>query len=854
MAVSKVAAGLLRTAQGQPASVLDEARSRLESASDPDDKAVLYRAMSLAARNASTLEESIEYAEAGARVAADDSVRRECLITLAGSLSDAGQLGRASRVLDEASKGASGLVAGQVEFQKGTLRMEGATDLKGAERALERALEVFANHERHDFAAMALHNLGWIHTQTGRFDDAESSLRRARTIEEQLGRHMEVSGTDNNLGILASYRGDIPEALRRLAMSDQREMEHAGTNVPRHVTRAEILISAGLFHEALGLAKQIAGGARSTGRAEDEADAVLVAARAAVLANELNEAEKLARRSIDMFQEQGRDVLGLEAEGVLIEALHASTGSSAELLKEAVGVARHLADASLPVAAHRASLLAGRIALDLNDFATARQEFEGLGDGRSGPIELRVHRWQAKAMLRLAEGNTRGADAAARAGLDVLESYQTSLGASDLRSGIERQGRELGDIGLRLARDSADARRLFRWMERTRGRALRYDPVVPRDDDPEQPLLADLRRLTAELRKVENRDNAELIRRRRRLQDQLRARNRARERHGVVAGVSIDDLAEGLGSKTLVELGEIDGSLVAVVVRRGRFRIEDLGDVESATSSLRRLRFAMRRTARLSRGGGAVKDDVSRFDDLVLGRLDNHEGEVILVPWGPLLAAPWNVMPSLANSVVTVAPSADMWWRAHNRSSRGKGVVLAAGPDLEHASAEIEALRNIYTDATVHIGGQDAQDFAKAISGKATAHAACHAAFEVENPMFSSLRLSDGDFNVYDMERLEQSPEVVVLSACDSGYTEARAGDELTGLTSAMLSMGARSVVASVGLVPDSAATSDLMVGFHRLLVDGLSPSAALTASSHDVADDPEGYLAAASFIAVGGI
>jgi CHAT domain-containing protein len=118
--------------------------------------------------------------------------------------------------------------------------------------------------------------------------------------------------------------------------------------------------------------------------------------------------------------------------------------------------------------------------------------------------------------------------------------------------------------------------------------------------------------------------------------------------------------------------------------------------------------------------------------------------------------------------------------------------------------------------------------------------------------MFSCLRRGDGDLNVYDIERLEKSPDLVVLSACDSGYTEALSGDELAGLTSALLGMGTRSVVASVGLVPDSSATSDLMVSFHEGLVAGLEPGRALSEAQTKWFDDPEHFVAAASFICVG--
>lgn len=477
-----------------------------------------------------------------------------------------------------------------------------------------------------------------------------------------------------------------------------------------------------------------------------------------------------------------------------------------------------------------------------------------ISNRRSGPVELRIQRWQAEAALRAARGNRRGADAAARAGLDLLDDYQAGLGASDLRVGIERQGVELGILGLRLAIDSGTPRRVFRWMERTRARALRYPPVVPDEGDPEQSVLAELRQLSAELRDPERRDDRDLVRKQRRLQEQLRASNRVRRSRDTSESVfSVERLLESLGDRALVELGSVDGRLIVVLVRKSRFSVHEVGSTSDVERELARVRSTLRRTARMQRDSKLIRDSVERFDRMVLGGIDLSEDQVVLVPSGSLMAAPWGVLPSFDRSIVTIAPSAEMWLRAHSQNAGGKGVVLAAGPDLENATREVADLKSLYERATVLKPSDSADRFGAAVRGAAVAHAACHASFEVDNPMFSSLRLGDGDFNVYDLERLRNPPELMVLSACDSGYTDTRAGDELTGLTSALLSMGSKAVVASVGLVPDSTATSDLMVRFHQALISGLSPARALSDAQQDSRDTPDGYIAAASFLCIGG-
>jgi tetratricopeptide (TPR) repeat protein len=809
--------------------------------------------MSIAARNATTLEESIEFARMASESADDSTLRLEALGTMAWSMANAGDVAGALRVLEQATGDASGLISAQLRFQRGgVFTLTG--EYESALTAYEESLPLFRQHERLDFVAMVLHNQGFIYTHTGRLDEAEQVLREARQLEQESGRLLEMAGTDHNLGLLASYRGDIPEALWRLTASDDVYMSQSGDDVPRHVSRCEVLLSVGLHHEALDLAKRIAVGAKRKGRAEDEADALLVAARSALLAGDAEESKKLARAALSRFDAQNREIWATQATLALVEATYASEGESARLRDQTRQVADDLAESGFVIAASRARILAGRIALDLGDSGSAEEDLTTIGKPRSGPVELRIQRWQAEALLRVAAGNARGADAAARAGLDLLDDYQAGLGASDLRFGIERQGAELGAIGLKLAVDSGNPRRVFQWMERTRARALRYPPVVPDEGDPELGVLAELRQVSADLRDPENHDDRDLIRKQRRLQEQLRSSNRVR-RSGTTSDsdFSIGLLLDSLGDRTLVELGAVDGRIIAVLVRNRRFTFHEIGDASTIERELARLRSTLRRTARMRRDADLVRDSVGQFDQMVLGNLGVDGDQAVLVPSGPLMAAPWAVLPSFTGTIVTVAPSAEMWWRAFSRDSSGEGVVLAAGPDLENATREVAALRSLYKRATVLEPSDTADRFGAAVRGAAVAHAACHASFEVENPMFSSLRLGDGDFNVYDLERLHHPPDLMVLSACDSGYTDTRAGDELTGVTSALLSMGAKSVVASVGLVPDSEATSELMVSFHRGLISGASPSSALATAQSQSLDTPDGYIAAASFLCIGG-
>jgi CHAT domain-containing protein len=114
-----------------------------------------------------------------------------------------------------------------------------------------------------------------------------------------------------------------------------------------------------------------------------------------------------------------------------------------------------------------------------------------------------------------------------------------------------------------------------------------------------------------------------------------------------------------------------------------------------------------------------------------------------------------------------------------------------------------------------------------ALDGAVLAHLACHGRFRADSPLFSALELADGPLTALDLQGLRRTPDTLILSACDVALSERYAGDELLGLSAALLSMGTRTIVASVVPVPDRAARR-MLVAFHRELLAGADPAAAL--------------------------
>lgn len=178
--------------------------------------------------------------------------------------------------------------------------------------------------------------------------------------------------------------------------------------------------------------------------------------------------------------------------------------------------------------------------------------------------------------------------------------------------------------------------------------------------------------------------------------------------------------------------------------------------------------------------------------------------------------------------------------------------MLAAGPRLPAAPAEVEALDT--PDATVFVGADATVDaVTQAIDGARLAHIAAHGRYRADNPLFSALELADGPLTVYDLERLGRPPGCMVLSACDSGLSAVRPGDELMGLTAALLGLGTRALVATVAPVPTEV-TTPLMVALHRNLRAGATPAVALAAAQRAYLEDGGDlvYAACAGFVCFG--
>jgi CHAT domain-containing protein len=138
-------------------------------------------------------------------------------------------------------------------------------------------------------------------------------------------------------------------------------------------------------------------------------------------------------------------------------------------------------------------------------------------------------------------------------------------------------------------------------------------------------------------------------------------------------------------------------------------------------------------------------------------------------------------------------------------------------------------------------------------------HVAAHALIDEMQPLYSSLVLSthnaddDGLLEARELLALDLGADRFVLSACSTAGGRIYGGEGVVGLAWALLANGVPHVVVSQWNA-DSRATRRLMVSFHRFLVAGDSPSAALRNAQLELRRDAryEDPLYWAPFIVLG--
>ncbi|SDG50877.1 CHAT domain-containing protein [Pseudonocardia oroxyli] len=775
----------------------------------------------------------------------------EVLVSRAVVQLERGRFAPAARDLDAAAQAAPGGDT-ELELQRASV-LYNVGRLPDAARICRRVLA--DPRTTRETEAKVANNLAMIEAQLGRPEVALGLLDRADALAgPALGALVACSR-----GWVLARAGRLADSLRAFDAAEQRYRAVGLAEGELHLEQLDTFLDLRLTAEARTSARRAqesfaAGGAGLMG-----AEALLRLAHVEARGRDPEAALAPAAAATAAFRAQRRPAWVARAEIVRVTALLAVGRVEPVDLAAARRAVRTLAANGQRAALVDGHLAAGRAALALSRRPVARAHLAAaLTEGRRGSVLVRAQARLAGALAAHTEGDDAGVVRHARGGLLDLNRHRDTLGSTELRALASGHGVELGRLGLRALLRSAPPADVLRWLDRIRAAAL-LTSAPPLEEEVRAPraALAAVQAELAQLRRDGAAEPATLLAEQATLEVRVRKaawRSRAAE-PGRGGTASLSEVRRLLAGRPLVAYGTDGGRVFAVVVRPRRTELVGLGARADVAVEAEALGAALRRLGRPGRPSrsapAAARHAVGRLRELLVAPLGlDPQAPVVVVPDPTTREVPWS---ALHPGPVSAAPSMSLWARTAGTPAAGGRTVLVAGPGLPGAVEEVTRLHGLHPDADVLVPPVASVAAVTAtLAGAELAHLACHGLVRADNPIFSAVRLADGDMTVHRLDLLGAAPRRTVLAVCESAAGVPVEGDEVLGLVGALMARGAAAVAASIAPIGD-AVTVGFSLDLHRALARGATMADAVHAARAAVdVEDPHGLVLHTAFTAFG--
>jgi CHAT domain-containing protein len=173
--------------------------------------------------------------------------------------------------------------------------------------------------------------------------------------------------------------------------------------------------------------------------------------------------------------------------------------------------------------------------------------------------------------------------------------------------------------------------------------------------------------------------------------------------------------------------------------------------------------------------------------------------------------------------------------RARSQSAGSTRIVSFGYNGTRLSDAEREAM-SLARGRDAHFGKTaNRSDFERAVAGGGVLHVAAHAEYDASDPFASAIWLHDGPVRMLDLPAMNMTTRLITLSACDTGRSEISRGEDLSGMSWAILAAGVPSVVVA-GWRVDDQLSLPLMRTFYTSLRQGRDPAVALANAQRSAA------------------
>jgi CHAT domain-containing protein len=760
-----------------------------------------------------------------------------------------------------------------------------------AEQLYERAAE--ANPEQRSLAderiAKAKANMALNQALLGDFDQAISLYEAARNVFVQHAEQDMALRVDHYIAALYAGQGQLTRALRvhanALAAAERAGLADTVVEVALEMIRCY----AGLNRhaDALELAEQLVARCEAIASPTEAAKARLACARALAALGQVDRALSQLAAAAKVFGETGQSAELAEA-ALLRARLQLAERDWPGSVSSAEDALLSFAERGLTVPRAQAELVLARAQLELRQPTEAAAHAEAALDLTLERGLLPLSQQAHHVLGRVAE--TQGDSAAAlseyAAAVADLERVQSRL-ATELR--VEFLGDKLA-----LFHDAIDAclragqpEHAFAYLERAKSRALAdyltssADVRVRGDDPAEQALLDELAELRDEhhwfytrLHGLVGADHEALgevergalqtavTEREKQIGRVLERLSLLRDAEGLEAlggrpmtsSLDLPDVPEG---SVLLEYAlRDDHGLIFVITSRG-LEVIRLGiGHRDVRRLLGRWQLNLDSAAHVLRAGDSL-DTLTRNARGILNGLyraliepvaDRLVGaaRLVVIPYGPTHAVPFHALFDGRRHLIeylqiAISPSSALLELSERRAyPSGRGALVVGhsrGGELPGVIAEARVVADLLEGTCLLEGEATRAAVVAEAPRRDIVHLAAHGEARLDNPLFAHINLADGQLSMVDVFNLRLDGALVTLSACETGRSAVRGGDELVGLSRGFLFAGAATLVQSLWRVDDSA-TARLMQQFYSGLTHGLAPGAALGDAQHALLDE----------------
>jgi CHAT domain-containing protein len=747
----------------------------------------------------------------------------------------------------------------------------------------ERAYNELVVHDDAEGMAAVMSNLPLCYMNLNEFPRALEMYQKARQHCEQKGMPILVAYADYNIAYLYFLRGEYGRAIQMLreAAESGKKANDAYQIALCSLDLSEIYIEVNLIPEASQLAREANIHFQQLGFGYEAAKALVFAAVAASRQGQAFEGIKLFSTAKELFIRDNNHVwpslidlyqaLVLFNEGRLFEARQLCVAA-----RDFFGPSAMRSKAVL------AELLLVRIALRMNDAATARRHSEGALQ-QVQKMESPMLTYQAEFLMGEVERATGNPDIAYesyRRAREALETLRGSLRGEELKIAFFQNKLEVYENLVELSLTAARLEEAFEYVELAKSRSLTdrlMQPVhVSSDADAGQSdLVRSIRNLREELNWYYNLIEREQLKpeerspeRIQKLEQQaraheddlMRALHEATLNEASQAGVqipnavSLEKIRSLLPADTaLVEYFRIQDRDIACVLSRDDLQVRQVTVESRVKKTLQLFQFQLARfrldpqyvagsrELMLESTQGHLK---TLYQELIAPIVDLLEAKhLVFAPHGLLHHIPFHALfdgeAYLTNKFsITYAPSASVYALCCEKTVNVSGGSLVLGVADNQAPLileEVKALSTILANAKMFVGEAASEAVLRSLGPTSRIiHIATHGYFRQDNPMFSSIRLGDSYLSLYDLDHFRLPAELVVLSGCATGRNTVAPGDELMGLVRGLLQAGAQSLMLSLWDVHD-ASTRDFMIAFYSRLAQGWTKPLAVQAAMAEI-------------------